>query len=509
MPTSPTAATTPKARAYSYLRFSTAEQASGGSLRRQTELAEDYAALHGMELDRALSLSDLGVSAFRGDNASHGNLKAFRTAIEQGVVAPGSFLLVESLDRLSRTTARKALRLIEEIVEAGVTVVTLSDGRQYTAESLDGMDIMWALMVMFRANEESEMKSQRQKAVWLSKRQTLATRTFTRRTPAWIALDAERKRVLIAERVAVIQTMVGWALAGAGKHGIAQRLNQAGVKTFGRAPYWEPTYVSSILTTPALVGTFVPHMFIHQDGRRIRIALTPVPNYFPAVLDPETFTALQATLLRARGTGGRTNQTLRNVLTRLARCPYCGGPMTRLNCSVRSRPRLECRKAVTHAGCHRVPVIVADIDHALSQQADYLISQVPSPDATVQHELHDAETVIARLEHRLRTLLGSPKHPNARAGDQRVARLQTSMDEARTLRDRLQDRAQRPEMRLNTLKTDELSAALHSAPVDIRRVNAALRALVASVVVDHTRGALVLQWKLGGETSLQYGLRAH
>jgi DNA invertase Pin-like site-specific DNA recombinase len=111
-------------KAYSYLRFSTPEQLKGDSLRRQTTLSAEYATARGMVLDTELNLRDLGVSAFRGDNAETGALSLFLDAIRKGIVPRGSYLLLESLDRLSRRVARKAVRYLEEIVEAGVTVVT-------------------------------------------------------------------------------------------------------------------------------------------------------------------------------------------------------------------------------------------------------------------------------------------------------------------------------------------------------------------------------------------------
>ncbi|KVR83488.1 recombinase family protein [Burkholderia vietnamiensis] len=49
-------------KAYSYLRFSTPEQAQGDSFRRQTALAEAYAQQHGLELDTTLRFADEGVS---------------------------------------------------------------------------------------------------------------------------------------------------------------------------------------------------------------------------------------------------------------------------------------------------------------------------------------------------------------------------------------------------------------------------------------------------------------
>src|SRR6266702_3132134 len=88
-------------RAYSYLRFSTPEQSKGDSYRRQSKLAKDYVDRHGLVLDDKLSFNDLGVSAFRGLNSVAGRLGAFREAVRVGLVPRGSYLLVESLDRIS------------------------------------------------------------------------------------------------------------------------------------------------------------------------------------------------------------------------------------------------------------------------------------------------------------------------------------------------------------------------------------------------------------------------
>src|SRR5262245_5185713 len=108
--------------AYSYLRFSKPEQGTGDSRRRQLEMAEKYAAEQGLKLDRHLSCRDLGVSAFRGRNAKEGALRAFLEAIEHNLVPWGSFLLIESLDRLSRDRILVAQALFLQIIQAGVTI---------------------------------------------------------------------------------------------------------------------------------------------------------------------------------------------------------------------------------------------------------------------------------------------------------------------------------------------------------------------------------------------------
>lgn len=157
--------------AYSYLRFSSPEQAKGDSFRRQTALAIDYARLHNLVLDESLTFHDLGVSAYQGVNSETGQLGTLLEAVQTGLIPKGSKILVESLDRISRQTARKALRVIENILESGVSVVTLNDGREYTSENLDNdpISLLMALLTFIRANEESTTKSLRVAAAWARK----------------------------------------------------------------------------------------------------------------------------------------------------------------------------------------------------------------------------------------------------------------------------------------------------------------------------------------------------
>jgi DNA invertase Pin-like site-specific DNA recombinase len=78
--------------AYSYVRFSTAEQAKGDSLRRQTEAAARWCQRNGVRLDTSLTLHDLGKSAFLGEhrkNPDRNALAAFLKMVERGQVARG------------------------------------------------------------------------------------------------------------------------------------------------------------------------------------------------------------------------------------------------------------------------------------------------------------------------------------------------------------------------------------------------------------------------------------
>ena len=152
-----TAPITRRREAYSYVRFSTAEQAKGDSKRRQTTMAAEYAKLNNLDLNDTLTFRDEGVSSFRGKNSETGKLAEFLEAVRKGIVPQGSVLLVENFDRISRQAARKALRTIEEIVESGVSLVTLTDGKEYDEAALDdSMNFMIAMITLMRGNESGE-----------------------------------------------------------------------------------------------------------------------------------------------------------------------------------------------------------------------------------------------------------------------------------------------------------------------------------------------------------------
>ena len=188
-------------RAFSYKRFSTLEQGKGDSLNRQTTMARAWSDRKGVPLDTEFNLTDRGVSAYRGANTETGALGAFLDMVRAGAIPRGSWLLVESLDRISRQVVRKAARTIEDIVDAGITVVDLHDGeREYSAEALDSDPTLFLMMALrfMRSNEESAIKGSRVAAKYRSKRKSFAgdqalDKPYTRRLPAWMRWSDDTK----------------------------------------------------------------------------------------------------------------------------------------------------------------------------------------------------------------------------------------------------------------------------------------------------------------------------
>jgi len=322
------------ATAYSYLRFSTPEQSKGDSLRRQSDKARDYANDNGLDLDESLTLKDLGVSAFRGQNSETGCLGDFLQAVEAGLVEPGSFLLVESLDRISRDAAIDAIYLLKRICDGGVTVVTLLDKMVYTRDSLrnDTTQILISLLTFIRSNEESKTKSSRLKAAWGNKRKNIGTVPLTARAPAWLKLNKDVQRFeVIEDRAEMIRLIFKQYVGGVGPSGIVRQLNQQGLLPWGRGVIWNQSYVTKILSSPAVYGAYTPHTVEHINGKMVHVPLDQIAGYFPVVVSEDVF--LQAKELKeCRGLKGRKiTVALANSFSRLSRCPVCDSAMVYVN----------------------------------------------------------------------------------------------------------------------------------------------------------------------------------
>lgn len=318
------------ATAYSYIRFSTPEQLKGDSLRRQVELSERYAREHGLELDTSLKFTDLGVSAFDKSNLTKGSLGKFIDLIKSGRIARGSYLLVESLDRMSRVSPIEALGLFTSIINAGVKIVTLADRVEYSTESMgsDPTKLLFSILIMIRANEESETKSKRVRAAWENKRKNLDTKILTQRCPSWIRPNgAGNGFELIEERADIVRKIFDMAKSGLGNSFIIKFLNEKGVPNFSpKAHGWYDSYVQKILKSPTVYGEFQPK--IHREGKVIPVG-NPIENYYPAVIDKEEWLLINS-LRESRSTGGgsKKGEFISNLFSGLLKCGYCNGSMT-------------------------------------------------------------------------------------------------------------------------------------------------------------------------------------
>jgi DNA invertase Pin-like site-specific DNA recombinase len=197
-------------------------QLKGDSRRRQLEASRAYAEANDLELAEGAELEDIGLSGYTGANVREGALGRFLEAVRAGLIQPGSYLLVESLDRLSRQELLAAQSLFLGIVQAGINLVTLADGRVYRAGTNDLGDLIISLVIMSRAHEESQTKSLRLSAAWKNKRaDALAREPMTKWCPGWLELASDRACYVVS--VLVLRQLNGSLQLGA--RIVAARLN--------------------------------------------------------------------------------------------------------------------------------------------------------------------------------------------------------------------------------------------------------------------------------------------
>jgi DNA invertase Pin-like site-specific DNA recombinase len=312
-------------RAFSYVRMSTDVQLKGDSLRRQLDQSRGYAAQQGWDLLEEDQLRDIGVSAFSGANVSGGALGQFLEAVRNRRIEPGSFLIIESLDRLSRQEVLKSLGVFIEIVNAGVNIVTLADGRTYTGAT-GFEDLIFSIVSMSRAHDESRTKSLRLSAAWSNKRKNAESRKLTAQCPGWLKLSSDKKRFeVIQKRADIVASIFQDSTAGVGNYSITRRLNQAHVPPFGRSRGWRSSSVNKILSNRAVLGEFQPHRVV--DGRRVPDG-DAIRGYFPAIIDEQLFYRAQNARDQRRVKGaGRKGPNVSNLFSGLATCAYCGSKM--------------------------------------------------------------------------------------------------------------------------------------------------------------------------------------
>ena len=497
--------------AYSYVRFSTPEQERGDSYRRQTEQAQAWAAKNGLTLDNSLSMTDRGVSAFRGRNSRTGALGAFLASIDDGLVPEGSYLLVESLDRVSRADPWEALPVFQQIINAGVMIVTMADGRTYSREGMraNPMGILESLFVMIRANDESRAKSRRVAAAWEGKRKQAAEKPLTERAPAWMKLDrAAGCFRLVDDRAAVVRRIFAMTLEGTGLEAIAATLNRNGVPTFGDAAHWHKSYVAKIIASPAAGGTMVPHRVDWTGGKKVRVPLDPIPGYFPAAVDPDTFQAVQAQRLGVRAPrSGAKPAALNSLLAGLARCPLCEGSMTRVmkgGSSRAGKSYLVCAKAKAGAGCTYRAVPQGTLEAALVDRLGVLIAVPPEGDHGAADRAAALRVELAALDSAIRNLVDALAGQPSPALRAKLAALEADKVTLEAALERAGKVSAAADPIHRSRRVADLRAAVEAEPMDRAKVNATLRQCFEAVTVDYRAGWLLFAWRQGSIGTIPY-----
>jgi len=320
--------------AYSYQRFSHANQRTGDSLRRQ-QAAYDKA-VSDYKLTPATTYHDESRSGWSTNNKQR-DLARFVALVQEGKIESGSFLIVESLDRLSRRRFKDTYKMLTIILEAGITVITTSPESKLTESSLDEMhDVIKMALICERAWEESKTKSDRIKPAWKNKLQQAHKTKLSTRGPSWLSLEKYGKQsygdwYLIPDRVKVVEYIFKLnTVNGFGARAIAKQLNMTGVAPFKVAKnsgkLWHWSYVRLILGDRRVIG-------------ELKTKLGDViPNYYPAIIDTDTFLKAQANTIKQKNFKGKTDK-ISNLFSGIAFHKESGASMVYVTKGKGNSPR--------------------------------------------------------------------------------------------------------------------------------------------------------------------------
>ncbi|WP_198320807.1 recombinase family protein [Azohydromonas aeria] len=323
--------------AFSYIRFSTPEQAKGRSQARQIEACEQYCREHGLQLamGREYTFLDAGRSAYKGEHLdAKGELARFLALVDEGQIERGSTLIVESLDRLSRQDVWTAVSLLVQLLNKGIRVVTLADRREYT-DPKDEQSLILSIFILSRAHEESSTKAKRLTDAFSKKRELAKTdkKPMGQVCPMWLKLtDDGTGYEPIPERVEAVRRAFELVIAGYGKHTVARMLNAEGVPTFKSVKGWGSSTVSHVVTNRAVLGEWQPFSRTLDPARKKRQPIgEPIKGYFPAVVSEAVFYEAQAAVAGRRVSQATKQSVKFNVWQGIGKCIHCGSAMHMVN----------------------------------------------------------------------------------------------------------------------------------------------------------------------------------
>nr|WP_259346500.1 recombinase family protein [Vibrio rotiferianus] len=382
-----------------------------------------------------------------------GAFGAFLTLVEEGIVKPGSVLIIESLDRMSREQPYKAQSTLNDLINADITIITTMDKKVFNKETLakDPLGTMlMAVLEMVRAHKESLVKQERSidaiiEQITLHENGDVAD--VAGAIPFWISRKPKPKNTPkkikggfeFNEQESTIRLIVDlYSNQRKGLRPISRELLERKIPSPKGGKIWGVSTISAVLANPALCGRKVFKLRYLSDGKQIETDYH-LDSYFPAIMSEEDFDAMQAIKKRKAGsTRGRGKWVY--MLTNYgekSRCAKCGSSIGSQPAPQkdRIRRRLHCSKNKETGDC--CDSIIQDyIEDAflrsVSAHIDYnLINKNLDPNEAilVSERLQNIEIEIDNLYEMMKVMERDPK---------RAARARKDINELYDEKERLQ-----------------------------------------------------------------------
>jgi len=157
--------------------------------------------------------------------------------------------------------------------------------------------------------------------------------------------------VFLPDRAEIVQKVFELSIGGVGSYSIANFLNQQDVPAFGPSLTWDHSTVDNMLRNRATIGEHQPKSYAGGNKKGVPTG-SPIPNYYPPVVDEATFEAAQkARQQNLVANRGRKGRHLTNIFSGLVSCEYCSSAVKfHSNGDAKS---LMCSKVLSGSGCIR------------------------------------------------------------------------------------------------------------------------------------------------------------
>ncbi len=251
------------------------------------------------------------------------------------------FLVMSEESRLGREQIETAYAL-KQIMDAGVRVFFYLEDRERTLDS--ALDKVMLSLTGFASEMERERARQRTYDAMLRKAKAghvTGGKVYGYDNREILSAEGHRLhvlRVVNPREAELVRQIFDMYAGGLGITRIAKRLNEEGVPAPRHSPRgWAPTAVREILRRPLYKGEIVWNQLqkIVRGGtkkRRERDEKDWIRLDAPdlRIIPPDLWDTVQARVAKTKGTGRSAfrDQDSKYLLTGMARCAHCGGPMT-------------------------------------------------------------------------------------------------------------------------------------------------------------------------------------
>ena len=404
-------------RVISYTRFSSPRQSRGDSYRRQTEMALKWCLKYDLTLDTDFVLEDLGVSGYSGANTKRGALGALQKLCLEGKMEKGTILLIEALDRLTRLPLPDAQELLLSLINNGLTIVTLTDGKVWTKDKLKSLeDFMMSVLTLYRGFQESEYKSKRLRETFKAHRDNESNQAFGA-APGWLYRDSKTAPWQVDEaKASVVIKVFELSASGLGSKAIAGVANKEGWGvptrlnlTEGR---WHAQMPGIILRNRAVLGEHEYRIHTHEaheEHWQGKPTGQVVKNFYPRIISDDLWDRSRASIA-TRAVAKRRDSHGFNIWSGLLFCGYCGAPLQRkhekkgysrasVSCSDRLAGITTCP---TSAAKEMDKTLLAKIylyaaDSLASARGSDVLERIASLEAQLKERVTESERVVEAI----------------------------------------------------------------------------------------------------------------